>query len=1070
MDSLPLSDGNRNTGFQLGVNHGPIGAIHFGSDRAEDPQQTTDNGVLRSLAFPQMLDRRDNIETCHANTCQWILGSKEYRAWRNQPHGLLWIKGKPGAGKSTLMAFLYARLKASQPEDDSRGIRLEFFFTARGTDLQRTSLGMLRSLLNQIFFQDATIRPQVRKVYEERCKQFGYGEQKWNWPQVVLEELLVAAILRSSTQQHITVFVDALDEAGADSAQKLAEYFHRLVDRAGRGKLPVKVCISCRHYPIVVTAKAVEIHVEKHNGEDIATYIRDLLTDIVDDTYTQKATDVLAAHLNERANGVFQWAHLMIPLTKRKILEGESLDDIRCWLRNVPTDLENVYVYILEKVIDAMNRDQAFLLFKWVCLAERPLTVREMRYAFASHNMRGTPTIKEGWEKVAGFGNSETMMKRKILAVSGGLAETLPINYGSDTVQVVHQSVNDFLRSKGLGLLYHLTSTGTDTVAVDGGKILSHSHATIYRSCLLYLATEFATLFKRFSDCSPLERQGLEENHPLLHYATLHLFVHAEKAAASRADILQNEQDVLQQIISGWVKICRFLRPYRFPPAGTKLIHMAAAANLPDLLEEMISGGADLMEEDADGNSAFHAAALWGHQKIGRILYENGADQMAQSHDGTTPLVEAARHGRLGFVEWLLTEKAQFETSHDERRNALQEASWEGHAGIVKLLLDAGADANSGGGRFGNVLQGAAYRGSVEVVQMLLDAHADVNAQGGEYGNALQAAVYWGKVEVVHMLLNAHADPNIQGGIFEYVLLAAAHNRDSDQIRILLDAGADSLVADELDQTFLHVHVAALTEISDVLVRSPRLAPAINRRDKLLQTPLHISINQGCSRSAIALLDMGANPSIRDAYGKTVIDWVAEDRNLVLEIHKRCPEIVITSRETQELTVRQSIFQISNTLLHSQLRDPWRLVQILGRLLLFVNDVGNAGYLFGLHISDEHHFPKNIVISCDNCGYSTKTAGRYVCRDCAEVDLCRKCAQSDWLLIHSRPLHNREHELFEVPDVYDSDDRSKGTSSERFNAFLNNLIDRYPTPDFHPVDINPSYDSVVEHLRKRRKV
>jgi pantothenate kinase-related protein Tda10 len=61
----------------------------------------TDIEILRSLAFPQMLDRRDNVELCHTNTCQWILDLAKYQSWRRESPGLLWIKGKPGSGKFT---------------------------------------------------------------------------------------------------------------------------------------------------------------------------------------------------------------------------------------------------------------------------------------------------------------------------------------------------------------------------------------------------------------------------------------------------------------------------------------------------------------------------------------------------------------------------------------------------------------------------------------------------------------------------------------------------------------------------------------------------------------------------------------------------------------------------------------------------------------------------------------------------------------------------------------------------------------------------------------------------------
>ncbi|CAG8905492.1 unnamed protein product [Penicillium egyptiacum] len=284
-----ISFGNENLATQVGINHGQV---YISSE------------VLRSLAFPQMLDRRDNIEPCHTNTCKWILELEKYQSWRNKSRGLLWIKGKPGAGKSTLMVFLHDRLKILQ--DDSQGIRLDFFFTARGTEMQRTPLGMLRSLLNQLLICDATIRPQVREIFEQRCKQFGYGEGKWQWPRVVLEELLAGVILASASRQHVTVFVDALDEAGAESAQQLAAYFHRLIDRAEKMNVAVRICIACRHYPIMESARAMEIYVEEHNHKDIATYIKDILADTeVGDSPSEETRQTLVEQLIQQANGVF---------------------------------------------------------------------------------------------------------------------------------------------------------------------------------------------------------------------------------------------------------------------------------------------------------------------------------------------------------------------------------------------------------------------------------------------------------------------------------------------------------------------------------------------------------------------------------------------------------------------------------------------------------------------------------------------------------------------------------------------------------------------------------------------
>ncbi|KAK4865337.1 hypothetical protein LT330_009448 [Penicillium expansum] len=1012
-----------------------------------------------------MLDRRDNIEPCHTNTCKWVLHLEEYKSWRSQSHGLLWIKGKPGAGKSTLMVFLHDKLQISQ--DDRPGIRLDFFFTARGEEMQRTPLGMLRSLLNQIYICDPTVRPQIREIYDRRCKQFGYAKGQWEWPQVILEELLANAILVSANRQHVVVFVDALDEAGTKSAQQLAGYFHRLVSRAEKKKLCIQVCISCRHYPIMESGQAIEIKVEDHNQQDITTYIQDTLTITeAKDNASQNTREMLVKKLTQQANGVFQWIHTILPIIEQKVRERELFEDICCWLHEVPAGLEDVYMYILSNVIEISNREQSLLFFQWVCLAERPLTVAEMRYALVAKHVR-EPLSPKKWERIPGFIESNERMLGRIKALSGGLAEVVHSTNNNATVQVVHQSVNDFLRTKGLKVLCH--NIGMSMSSMNEDKILSQCQATLYRSCLVYLATAHilaeTTEFKR-------TKRNVTQDRPLLQYATINLFIHAEKATDFRCDVLPNEKEILQKVLISWVQIYQKLdgTSRACPRRGTTLLHMAAAANLVDLIEPLLSNNEDSAKRNCDGDTAFHLAASGGHITVGEILRRKGADQEAKDHRGNTPLSKAASGGHIEFVEWALDKGVNLKRNGDG--GALQAASLGGYESVVQILLGAGADVNAQGGYFGYALQAAACNESPETVQILLRAGADVNAQGGHFGYALQAAAFNESPETVQILLRAGADVNAQGGKYGYALQAAACNESPETVQILLGAGADvnarggrygspllaaihegyfdnvqlllhaganSLLADELGRTPLHI--AASKDMLHILRRFPQLASGLNKRSDFLQTPLHLAVCHGHISFAIALLNSGADPSLLDGYGRHIMDWASNHETLLQEIHNHCSDLVLTPPATQELTVRRSLIELTESLLYSKSKPSWPILQQLGRYLLFLGQFDKARYLFQLHLSRDTSSKEDIwQISCNMCKYPI-TGTRFVCKVCAYIDLCSSCVQK--YPCHSRLHPNQKHEVFEVSNVPNQNSQFTGLASERLNLFLNNIVHRH---------------------------
>jgi hypothetical protein len=119
--------------------------------------------LLRSLQFDQIDARYMDIKEAHGKTCTWILRSPTYLQWHDETkledhHGLLWIKGKPGTGKSTLMKSIMASVR----ETMKGSTVVSFFFNARGQELERSTLGMYRSLLLQLLVR----YPSLQKVLD----------------------------------------------------------------------------------------------------------------------------------------------------------------------------------------------------------------------------------------------------------------------------------------------------------------------------------------------------------------------------------------------------------------------------------------------------------------------------------------------------------------------------------------------------------------------------------------------------------------------------------------------------------------------------------------------------------------------------------------------------------------------------------------------------------------------------------------------------------------------------------------------------------------------------------------
>ncbi|KFY10214.1 hypothetical protein V491_07762 [Pseudogymnoascus sp. VKM F-3775] len=713
--------------------------LNSGSEIEADKLTADDSDYLQSLAFLEMRYRQIEIEeAAYLNT------------W------------KPGSGKSTLMERIF------NENTSHSGIHLGFFFHRRGVQLQKSIIGMLRTVLYHLISQSSSARFIFRKLYNEK-KSFGQYSKNWDWHETELRQVLKTALIEAAKSQDISIIIDALDEA-EDEARSIAVYIHEVYTVLQKSASRIRICFSCRNYPIVSLNVGLELYMEDENKNDILAYVnKELAKHIHGHSRPSREDDLklLQCEISSRASGVFLWIYLVIPIVANDYNNGKSIDQVLSTLQSAPHNLRSIYEYILKDLIADEDRKDTLRLMQWVCLATRPLSVKEVRYALALDDL----VIHESQNSARDsqdFVEDDATMELRITSLSGGLVEVRH-HQQQKIVQFMHQSVSDTLFTGGFEWL-GLNST------ID---VVGQGHHQLARSCVNYLKL------------GEVQNVGLSYGQfpPLLEYAITHWFVHAEKAECSGIDqtgLIERFEWPQAGYLDRWIALSQKIMWSTGPMLQSTLLHISASSNLQGITQKLLLSTSLLETKNEIGDTPLHCAARFGHYKVVRMLLHEGADAQVNNIHGRTALACAAECGHTRAMELLLKVDADENTREDNLKEALYYAAGEGSYSGAKVLLDNGANANTQFGMYNNSLQAAALNGNEQTVRLLLDRGANADAQGGALGNALQAAVRNGSETIVTLLLERGANVNAQGGDFGNALQAAAEDGNEPMVKLLL--------------------------------------------------------------------------------------------------------------------------------------------------------------------------------------------------------------------------------------------------------------------------------------------
>lgn len=814
--------------------------------------------LLDSLRFKRMEFREKTIAKEHARTCEWLLDHPGYNAWndreqQSQHNGFLWISGKPGAGKSTLMKFAFLKMKTQARSQNF--LTASFFFNARGEFLERSVFGMYRSLLVQLLegypdLQAVLDNPDLVSPEENSLSLNAFME-------------LLAKAVMDLRDRPFVCFIDALDECDEQQVVDMVWYFEELAEQSASAGVQFRVCFSSRHYPHIAIERGIRLILEDQSGHatDMASYVDSRLR-IKDKVLLRE----LRQKILEKAAGVFMWTVLVVHILNKEDRHGGLA--LRKRLAEIPSDLSELFRDILKR--DNENVEQLVLAILWILYAKRPLRPNEFQHALWS-GLRLKNVVDPQPPDFTTIDTEDRAgrLEKYVVSASKGLAEVTKST--QTTVQFIHESVRDFL-VKDKGLLELCPGLG---VNFEGS-----SHERLKQCCYAYINDDFTRL--SVDEIQPAEADTadtsslLRERHPFLQYAAQQVLHHANAAATA----IPQDEFLSTFRISDWVRISNLFQPgknWDHTP-NASMFYILAERGYSELIRTRLKRDSHILISGERYEYPLFAALANRHFDAAVALLNlpskiyNGVDitqglvdrKGLKYYTKRTPLSWAVRGGRMKIVELLLQYGAPVDEMDARSRTPLSCACEKGIERMARLFIQHGADINSCNTRRETALGWACVNGHLAVAKLLVEEGAAVNTRDIDGETPLFWAARNCDQQIARLLIDKGADVNVRNteGNTPFFYAATANNGDRWPRKVYKTKS-------------IHDRPALGEPVSfcEFLLDQGADIHAINNDG---YTPLAISAESGHNSAVVSLLiSKGANVNSRDNKGQTALSHAA---------------------------------------------------------------------------------------------------------------------------------------------------------------------------------------------------
>jgi len=324
------------------------------------------------------------------------------------------------------------------------------------------------------------------------------------------------------------------------------------------------------------------------------------------------------------------------------------------------------------------------------------------------------------------------------------------------------------------------------------------------------------------------------------------------------------------------------------PDTGNTALYHAVGSGYDRFAKVLLkSSKIDLEVKNKHGATALMYACHIGRVNMLELLIAKGASVTARASGGTTCLHEAAERSGIAVLNTIMAHNPgmSVDVLADDNKTPLHVACEHYYLEMVKQLVAYGADTSAVVTSTGATpLMMAARHGRDKIAQFLIDNKVDVSTVGTNkvyQATALHLAAQHGHVKVVKLLLKHGANINCRLTLGVSPLFAAAEAGNAEVVAYLLKKGAAV--------NFRNVHGANAVLAAARGQHLPIIRALVSRGGRVnvqlketLKTALHLAVSDGRSAVAAALLEAGADPTIKDKDGATPRSIAQKKRNFEL--------------------------------------------------------------------------------------------------------------------------------------------------------------------------------------------